>query len=299
MSEETVRLSHEGFSYSCRVNRRPHGTRPPVFLFGGALHRNHGWARRLERALPSQTAVVTVDLPGFGAADSLPPTHDATFLAGAAWRAVERLGFQQYDLVGQCLGGFVVHQMLRQARPGVNRVVLSGVCAGPWPGPQLRAELRNAEVASDSGDRATLLHVATRLFFGSAASAAGERGDQSVLPQFRDRIGSLDPGVLEDLRSHLYRAWFPQQRAASPTPDVPVLVFTGVNDVLTPPREAHQLASSFPRGRFAVVEDAGHMIHIERPDEYGLIVASHLSHRPGAVPHCRPLSASERQAQLT
>ncbi|WP_435971749.1 alpha/beta fold hydrolase [Streptomyces sp. Qhu_M48] len=298
MSEEILRLTHEGFGYSCRVNRQTESARPPVFLFGGALHRNHGWARRLEKALPSRTTVVTVDLPGFGAADPLPQVHDASFLAEAAWKAVDSLGFTRYDLVGQCLGGFVVQQMLRQPRPGVRRVVLSGVSADPWPGPQLRARLQSAEVASDRGDRATLLEVATRLFFGTAAGD-GAGADQGPVPQFRERIGSLDPGVLEDLRSHLYRDWFPAGLPVSAPPEAPVLVFTGVNDILTPPSEAHRLAMSYPRGRFAVVEDAGHMIHIERPDEYGQIVASFLSHRTEAVPHCRPLDESERQAQLT
>ncbi|MEU7697029.1 alpha/beta fold hydrolase [Streptomyces sp. NPDC039028] len=298
MSEETLRLEHEGFRYSCRVNGEPDPAAPPVFLFGGALHRNHGWARRLEKALPPSTTVVTVDLPGFGAADPLPPAYDASFLAGAAWRAVDRLGFTQYDLVGQCLGGFVVQHMLRRARPEVRRVVLSGVCAGPWPGPQLKARLQSAEVASDRGDRATLLDVATRLFFGSAANA-GATGDQGPVPQFRDRIGSLDPAVLEDLRSHLYRQWFPTDLGTPSPPEGPVLVFTGVDDILTPPGEAHRLAMSYPQGRFAAVEDAGHMIHVERPDLYGEIVASHLSGRDEAVPHCRPLDASERREQLT
>ncbi|MGW5782247.1 alpha/beta fold hydrolase [Streptomyces sp. NPDC003863] len=296
MSEEIVPLSHEGFRYSCRVNHRPHGSNPPVFLFGGALHRNHGWARRLEKVLASQSAVVTVDLPGFGAADPLPPSYDASFLAGAAWRAVESMPFPQYDLVGQCLGGFVVQQMLHQSRPGLRSVVLSGVSAGPWPSPQLRAQLQSAEVANDRGDRVTLLDVATHLFFGSAGLAGGEA---SSVPQFRDRISSLDPSVLEDLRSHLYRDWFPSGHATWPLPSVPVSVFTGVNDILTPPSDAHRLASSYPRGRFAVVEDAGHMIHIERPDEYGKIVASCLSGSFGAIPHARTLDESERRAERT
>ncbi|MGW5001348.1 alpha/beta fold hydrolase [Streptomyces hydrogenans] len=298
MSEEVLSLSHEGFGYSCRVSRRPDQAAPPVFLFGGALHRNHGWARRLEKALPSASAVVTVDLPGFGAADPLPPTHDASFLAGAAWRAVEGLGFTRYDLVGQCLGGFVVRQMLRRARPGVRRVVLSGVCAGPWPGPLLKAQLQSAEVASDRGDRATLLDVATRLFFGVAAG--GDAGsDQGPVPQFRDRIGALDPGVLEDLRSHLYREWFPPGLPTQAPPEVPVLVFTGADDILTPPGEAHRLAMGYPGGRFAVVENAGHMIHVERPDEYGRIVASHLGHGGEAVPRSRPHHGSEPLGRLT
>ncbi|MER5736478.1 alpha/beta fold hydrolase [Streptomyces sp. NPDC002262] len=296
MSEEILTLRHEGFAYSCRVNRGPDQVTPPVFLFGGALHRNHGWARRLEKALPPRTTVVTVDLPGFGAADPLPPSHDASFLAGAAWRAVESLGFARYDLVGQCLGGFVVQQMLRQVRPGVRRVVLSGVCAGPWPGPELRARLQSAEAASDRGDRATLLEVATRLFFGTAADGSAGAG-QGPVPQFRDRIGALDPGVLEDLRSHLYREWFPPGIPAQSPPDVPVLVFTGADDVLTPPDGARRLAMGYPRGRFVVVENAGHMLHVERPDEYGRIVASHLAHDGGAVPHARPLDASEPRGQ--
>ncbi|MFB6633630.1 alpha/beta fold hydrolase [Streptomyces sp. NPDC056362] len=298
MSEETVSLSHEGFRYSCRVNRRPDGSDPPVFLFGGALHRNHGWARRLEKVLASQRAVVTVDLPGFGAADPAPPSCDASFLAQAAWRAVEYLRFSQYDLVGQCLGGFVVQQMLQQPRPGLRSVVLSGVSAGPWPSPQLRAQLQNAEVASDSGDQATLLDVASRLFFGSAAESE-ERAEQSSVPLFRDRISALEPGVVEDLRNHLYRDWFPSGHATLPLPDVPVHVFTGVNDILTPPSDARRLAMSYPRGRFAVVEDAGHMIHVELPDEYGRIVAACLSDGFGAIPHARLRDESERLAEST
>jgi pimeloyl-ACP methyl ester carboxylesterase len=48
---------------------------------------------------------------------------------------------------------------------------------------------------------------------------------------------------------------------------VPALVVVGEHDRVTPPAAAIELASALPQGRLAVLEGAGHIPMLERPDE--------------------------------
>ena len=47
---------------------------------------------------------------------------------------------------------------------------------------------------------------------------------------------------------------------------VPTLVVTGEEDKLTGPDEGRELAAGIPGARFLLVEQAGHLVNLERPD---------------------------------
>jgi pimeloyl-ACP methyl ester carboxylesterase len=53
----------------------------------------------------------------------------------------------------------------------------------------------------------------------------------------------------------------------------PTLVITGTADQLTPTKYAHFLAQNIPGAQLVLVENAGHMVMLERPREVGEAVA--------------------------
>jgi pimeloyl-ACP methyl ester carboxylesterase len=55
-------------------------------------------------------------------------------------------------------------------------------------------------------------------------------------------------------------------RHALPRITVPALVAVGDQDRVTPPAVAVELAAALPEGRLFIVEGAGHMAMLERPD---------------------------------
>jgi pimeloyl-ACP methyl ester carboxylesterase len=48
--------------------------------------------------------------------------------------------------------------------------------------------------------------------------------------------------------------------------DVPTLVVTGAEDALFAPEVGRELASAIPGARFLLVEEAGHLCSLERPE---------------------------------
>jgi pimeloyl-ACP methyl ester carboxylesterase len=47
----------------------------------------------------------------------------------------------------------------------------------------------------------------------------------------------------------------------------PTLLVLGEGDIMTPPRRAQGLAAAIAGSRTVVIEDCGHMLMVERPDE--------------------------------
>ena len=57
----------------------------------------------------------------------------------------------------------------------------------------------------------------------------------------------------------------------------PCLCVVGEQDVSTPPELVRQLAATIPNARFEVIEDAGHLPCIERPDPLARLIRNHLA----------------------
>jgi 2-hydroxymuconate-semialdehyde hydrolase len=57
----------------------------------------------------------------------------------------------------------------------------------------------------------------------------------------------------------------------------PVLALHGDLDRVSPVEVSERLADALPHGRLAVVEGAGHWIHVDRPDEFCTLVGEFLS----------------------
>jgi pimeloyl-ACP methyl ester carboxylesterase len=58
----------------------------------------------------------------------------------------------------------------------------------------------------------------------------------------------------------------PDNSAALPEITCPALVMTGADDTVTPPHAGRALAEGLANGRFVEVENAGHLVVLERPD---------------------------------
>jgi 3-oxoadipate enol-lactonase len=58
---------------------------------------------------------------------------------------------------------------------------------------------------------------------------------------------------------------------------LPVLVFCGEEDTLTPVSEARSMADKLPRGKLAVIPRAGHLANLENPKEFNQQLLEFLS----------------------
>ncbi len=149
-------------------------------------------------------------------------------------------------VVGASMGGGCAVAMARRAPARVHGIVLAGAHAGP-DAPERRPERE-----------ATIRRLREE---GAEAVWAGE-GEPPPAEQLI--------AVVEALRDR------PDDRAVVARFAGPLLVVTGSDDPMIEPDAARALADSAPRGRFALVEDAGHLVSIDRPDEFNRHLAGFL-----------------------
>jgi pimeloyl-ACP methyl ester carboxylesterase len=182
----------------------------------------------------------------------------------------------RFALAGLSMGGYVAFEILRQAPERVERLALFDT----------RAEADGAEAAEN---RRRQIVVAETGGFSKIADL--------LLPKLLTPAGLVDPALVSLVRQMAEEtgaaAFVRQQKAILTRPDsrpllaaigCPTLVAVGAEDQLTPPDTMREIAAAIPGARFAVIEGAGHLSPIERPEAVTRVVADWLEMPPTARP---------------
>ncbi|MBI1173473.1 alpha/beta fold hydrolase [bacterium] len=188
----------------------------------------------------------------------LAPLADADTVGGLA-DAILAAAPVQFALAGLSMGGIVAMEMLRRAPTRIARLAL--LDTNP------RAEL--AEV------QARRLPQIARALAGDLAGVMRDEMKPNYLAQSERKQAILD--LCMDMALGLGPEVFARQsRALTTRPDQcdvlaafrgPALVLMGAEDRLCP-RERHDLMHRLmPQSRLAVIEGAGHLPTLERPEE--------------------------------
>ncbi|KNB53744.1 alpha/beta fold hydrolase [Streptomyces caatingaensis] len=287
MPDETVFQSHlGGFAYRCRVV--PCRGRPalePVLFLGGAFQDMYAW-RRHEAELAPHATVVTLDLPGWGGAEPLPPSYGVDFLARAAGLALDRAGFTRWNLVGASYGALIGHRLVQLRPRGVVRAAFSGVAGSPSP--LEIARLRAcAELLRDGRPARFAEEVTAHLLCADPARRVRRR--EAVRRVLFSQLAGAAPQERRKMLGNLQRLWSTRIFHPGPPPAVPTLVFTGEHDTVTPPAAGRRFAAGYPRGTFVTVREADHVVHLERDREYSELLLAHFRGEEAArLPFCRP-----------
>jgi pimeloyl-ACP methyl ester carboxylesterase len=199
--------------------------------------------------------VVTADLPRLGA-------------SMAEWaRGVLQLAHGPFLAVGASMGGYCALEIARQAPERLRGLALVGARADADSPERREGRAATIELIRSGGAEALWEEVREKLFAPGADPAAVERARSLALEQspddllraveaIRDRVDSTD----------LARSL-----------DVPVLVAVGEHDPYFPPAEAETLAADLRNGRLRVFRGCGHLVSLERPDEFNRVVKEFLA----------------------
>ncbi len=225
----------------------------------------------LDRNLARDHQVVAVDMPGHG--DSSGVT--ATLVDGALQLA--RVGGPAVYL-GYSMGArFCLHLALARPQVVESLVLISGT-AGIDDPDQRRARCRADAVLAhqldpgSSGDAAVPVGDFLRRWmdtpmFAGVGPAAADLGERSR---------NTGPGLASSLRlagtGTQLPLWAKLDRLA-----MPVLVVTGGSDGKFTELGARMVRSIGANATLAVVPDAGHSPHLQRPDEVAGLVRAHLA----------------------
>lgn len=211
---------------------------------------------------------VYVDLPGMGGtvAPDVASTDDVFRILRGAVQALVPEG--PYALVGQSYGGYLARGL---TAADAGRVAgLAVVVTVVEPRHELRELPRRQVLVQDPAlvERVGPEALAAEEVLVVQTEETWGRSRQEVDPG----LAAADPEVVARVEAH-YAGSFPVE----PVPfDKPALVLVGRQDSVTGYRDAWGLVEHYPRASFAVLDRAGHSLHLEQRGLFEALVGEWL-----------------------
>lgn len=231
------------------------GLRTLIFVHGsGGSHLLWNHQRRF---FEKSYNVVAVDLPGHGEAGS-----DGEESIGAyvehLFHLLRVLPGSAFCLFGHSLGGAIVQQFTFLYPQYVQALVLVGT------GARLRVLPEILEGIQERFEE-TVKMICDYAFSKKSSQDMVEKGIETIL-QARPAVLYGDFAACDrfDIMGRVG------------TIRVPTIVICGGDDVMTPPKYARFLAEKIKGARLEIIDGAGHMVMIEKPDEFNSRVMDFL-----------------------
>ena len=250
-AEEYVQLG------SLRIRVRRSGEGPPLLLISGLGAAIEMWEPVTSRFLGRE--LIMFDLPGTGKSPRPRVPLRMRHNGGIVAALLDRLGYDQVDVLGYSLGGAVAQEVAYRAPGKVRKLILCATTAGP---PGVPPSLLNI----------ALLISPARYY----STALAER----IVPRLAGGRTARDPETL--------RAGIRQRRAEPPNPlgyafqlsatvgwsshawlhrvTHETLILHADDDPLVPLANARTIARKMPNARLHVLQDAGHLFLLDDPD---------------------------------
>jgi pimeloyl-ACP methyl ester carboxylesterase len=240
---------------------------PVVFLHAFPLNRTM-WDPQIG-ALVGECRCIAIDFRGLGESMGRPPyTMDryADDVAGV----LDTLQIQRAVIVGLSMGGYVAFALWRRHRERVRAFVLANTRATADTIEAMERRRALIEIAETRGSTG----VANMQIAGLVGKTTREKRPD-IYDATHRMIAQAPPcGVIGGLEALIAR---PDSTATCGTMDVPVMVVTGDEDVITPPSEARLLASAIRASRVEVLQGAGHLSNLERPAAFNTVISEFLA----------------------
>lgn len=219
--------------------------RIPLVLIPGLLCDETLWAPQIE-GLGDIARATVADVT----------RHDTmAAMAGAVLAAAP----ERFALAGLSMGGYVAHEIMRQAPHRVTRLALLDTSARADTDEQRRRRkglIGLAKIGKFKGVTPRLLPLLLHpdrqedaALTEAVMAMAARVGQQAFLRQ--------QSAILSRIDSRPFLADYA----------VPTLVLVGRQDALTPLDASQEMAEAIPGAELVVIEDCGHLSTMERPDE--------------------------------
>jgi len=250
------------------------GKGPPLVL----LHpfpANHEFWLPAVQALTSRHQVILPDLRGHG--DSGVGEGPATMEKHAAdlARIMDDAEVARAPLIGVSIGGYVIFEFWRQFRSRVTALVL---CNTKAAADSAEARVVRLQAAVDVMERGT------EPFFDSMVPRLLGKTTRETRPDLvegaRRMMRKMSPEDVAMVQRGM--AERPESSPTLKTIDVPTLLLTGDEDMLTGPAEAETMRQNISGSQLKIISKAGHYSPWERPEEVGLLLRQFMDSIHGA-----------------
>ena len=244
------------------------GDGPPVILLHPFPLHHEFWLPVAE-TLTGRYRIILPDLRGHGESEigEGPATMDKH--AADLARVMDDAGVGRAPIIGVSIGGYILFEFWRKDR---NRITALGLCNTKAPADNAEARAARLQSAND------VLERGTEPFFEAMASRAFGRSTQESRPD-------LVQGALQMMRKMSPQDVAGVQRGMAERPDsvetlktinVPTLVVTGDEDILTGRSEAELMRQHIAGSELRVIPKAGHYSPCEQPEQVARLLRQFL-----------------------
>jgi pimeloyl-ACP methyl ester carboxylesterase len=231
--------------------------RPPVLVLHGAGGSHLSWPPQIRRLTGQR--IFTLDLPGHGKSEGV-GRQDITEYSQAVVEFMKALRLSTVVLVGFSMGSAIALSLALQYR---KRVIGLGLLGS---GAKMRVAASTLELASNpSTFQATVETVIENSYSSGVDPRIKELAVQQMAETrqavlYGDFLACDEFDVMERVNKI----------------QVPTLLISGSADRMTPPNRSEFLRDQIEGAQLQIVEGAGHMVMIERPDEVARLLGEFL-----------------------
>ena len=250
------------YAHGLRIAYERVGQGPPLIFVHGAADDSRIWRPQLKE-LADEFTVVAWDEPGSCRSSDLPEGFALADFADCLAALIDALELGPAHVAGLSWGGTVVLELYRRHPRLVATLIMMDTYAG-WKG-SLPAEEVRARVAGAQQMLAASPEDFDPAFPGLFASGPPAR----FAPLLAAMSADVRPATLVRELALMAGA---DQRDLLPRIAVPTLLIWGEQDARSPLSVARQFDEAIPDTQLVVIEGAGHISNLERPERVNQVV---------------------------
>ena len=210
---------------------------------------------RIVDGLAATRPVIAINYRGVGASGGKAPLTVAE-MAKDAIAVIRALGFEEVDLIGFSLGGFVAQDIVQKEPDLIRKLILAGT--GPAGGEGIE---QVGPVSWPLIIKGILTFRDPKYYLFFTAAANSRRAAKDFLRRLKERKTDRDKAItlgafLRQLKA--IKAWGKQAPRDLSVILKPILVANGDHDIMVPSSNSIDLARRLPNAELVLYEDAGH-----------------------------------------
>jgi pimeloyl-ACP methyl ester carboxylesterase len=227
----------------------------PVIFVNHLAANLDNWDPRVVDGIAAKHRVITFDNRGVGATGGKTPDSIEAMTKDAV-AFIRALGYDQVDLLGLSMGGFITQVIAQQEPALVRKIILAGT--GPAGGEGI-VNVTKLTYLDTFKALATFKDPKEHLFFTRTANGKSEA--KTFVKRLKERTDDRDKAItVRAFRTQLkaIHAWGLEQPADLSHIHHHVLVANGNDDRMVPTSNSYDLARRLPNATLRIYPDAGH-----------------------------------------
>ena len=240
------------------------GSGNPLVLVHGFLGSSEMWSPQI-KFFKDNFRVIVPALPGFGKSNNIASCDSIECMAKAILSLLEKKEIKSFNLLGHSMGGMIVQEMTKL----VNEKVLKLICYGTGPRGNMPGRFETIDQSREKlkidGLEITSKRIAKTWFIEEERAKyfhlCNQAGKQTSIEAADNGLIAMKNwnGVknLKNIKNETLIVWGDQDKAYN---------F----------KQVETLNNNIPNSNLKIVKGCSHNVHLEKPDEFNMIVTEFL-----------------------